>query len=115
MKERDLSVRVNLTIHRNENEFLVEHLLTLPKGAARVRRVTTLALIGLLTEKRVLGSPAFSTGPAFVPTQDASEEQGEATARDESTGPEDYRPRLTPEEISMLMGGRNLLSDDASE
>jgi hypothetical protein len=99
-------IRINITIHRDENSFLAEHLLALPKGGTRARRLTTLALIGLLTEKATMMPNRYALIPATalpkVPEAAVLDSQVSEDRNDQGG----YQTQLTPEQLADLLGGR---------
>ena len=100
-------IRFNMTVYHDENQSLVEHLLTLPKGAARARRMSTLALIGLLSEKMVM-APNYNV-PRLLDVCGAREMEGkvEIAVGEEGRAEGGHQPQLTPAEVAMLMGRRD--------
>jgi hypothetical protein len=111
--ERSPEVRVNLSIFRDENQFLVEHLLTLPKGAARARRLVTLGLIGLLHERATMVTNATAMPAVSLSTQEEGElKVGPTVEKGEDSDDEGYRPRLTSAQLADLMGGNVSSSDE---
>jgi len=100
---RGPDVRVNLTIFHDESQFLVEHLLALPKGAARARRVTTLALIGLLAERMMMTPNAALAPVSFSRQEDAR--KMEPGLKEKSITSDKYKPQLTSQQLADLIGG----------
>jgi hypothetical protein len=105
IRERQ-DIRINLTIYRDENPLLAEHLMALPKGRARARRLTTLALIGLLTERATMmpNRYALVPAPALPQVQEAAVlDPPVSEDRNDQGG---YQTQLSPEQLVELLGGR---------
>jgi hypothetical protein len=102
-------IRFNMTVYHDENQSLVEHLLTLPKGAARARRMSTLALIGLLSEKVVMSPSCHVSRTSDVSGAREIERagKGEIAVGEEGRAEAGHEPQLTPAEVAMLMGRRD--------
>jgi hypothetical protein len=108
---RGPDIRLNLTIFHDESQFLVEHLLALPKGAARARRMTALALIGLLAE-RMMMTPNVTLTQAVAFSRQGDARMKESNIREERVTTEEYRPQLTSQQLADLIGG-DVASGDA--
>jgi hypothetical protein len=110
VRERE-DIRINLTIYRDENPLLAEHLMALSKGGARARRLTTLALIGLLTERAPMmpNRYALVRGPALPQVQEAAVLDPPVSEDGSDQGV--YQTQLSPEQLVELLGGRR--SDEA--
>lgn len=104
IRERQ-DIRINLTIYRDENPFLAEHLMALPKGGARARRLTTLALIGLLTEKATMMPNRYTLVPASARPQVEEAAVLDPPVPEDCTDQGGYQTQLSAEQLAELLGG----------
>jgi hypothetical protein len=105
IRERQ-DIRINLTIYRDENPLLAEHLMALPKGGARARRLTTLALVGLLTERGTMVPNRYALVPAPVLPQVQEPAVLDPPVSEDRSDRGGYQTQLTPEQLADLLGGR---------